>query len=355
LKPYEPLLTWLGREPTATETIDRVQEGRLAWLARELAIALSGQADLADLWRSLSLRAVERILGAPIICQYLRVGGDAAELQRILRAEFALDQEVERRVDHWSALGDVWLGGAPPPEAAGLERGPDGRYHAPALACGISIDLSLPAVIAYPSANVAVPGLPDAKQIADSVARLDSAILCVAEVDPVMHHALPSLISNIVLRTNSATPERLQSGSSAAALGRVVLVNAGARANSTDMLAEVLIHEASHTAISTVELTCPLVTDAVPLADCRILSPWTGACLPVHAFLHACLVWYAVSGFWARVGRLDKRVERDARREMIRQGFLKLQPQAVLGPYRPHLHADGILLLQTIREKALVA
>ncbi|HUZ64904.1 MAG TPA: HEXXH motif-containing putative peptide modification protein [Acetobacteraceae bacterium] len=363
MKPFEPLLAWLAWQRDATDHLQGFQDTRLAWLARQIAAELASPAadapaDLATLWSALSLDAVDRILRAPSVCQCLRVGTDPAALRRALTAEFILDQHPDLRVDHWSALGDVWLGDAPPqPPGAVLRHAPDGRYHAPALACGIPIDLSLPAAIAYPGAGVPRPDLPDAPQTAASLTRLDEAVARIAGAAPAMHRSVLELVSNIVLRTDHAAPQRLQSASSAASLGRVVLVNAHAPDNSTALLAEVLIHEATHTAISTVELEAPLVTDTPGLARCCIASPWTGASLPVHAFLHACLVWFALSGFWARLDQEDSdtRAEAGTRRATIRQGFRALQPDTALAPYRDRLHDDAIPLLHAVREKALTA
>jgi hypothetical protein len=364
LNTYRPLLAWLAWDATAADHLHAFRDARFTWLARHLGAELTSTADaptanapndIAALWTALSVNAVARILRAPVVCQALRVGATPSLLRRMLTAEYILDQRPDMHVDHWSALGDVWLGDAPlQPGALPLHLAEDGRYRTPALACGIPIDLSLPAAIEYPGAGVPDPSLADAQETAAGVARLNAAVARIAAASATMHQAVLDLVSNIVLRTDHAAPQRLQSASSAAALGRVVLVNAHADRNSEAMLAEVLIHEATHTAVSTVELDAPLVNDTVALARCHIPSPWTGASLPVHAFLHACLVWLALSGFWARLEHADDTcAEAAKRRAFIRRGFRDLRPDAALAPYRDRLHGDAIPLLNAAREKAL--
>ncbi len=351
---YEPLLTWLAWNAAADDQRDAFRDARLGWLARQLGAELAGTPDdLAPMWQALSLNATARILRAPAICQALRVEAPPGVLRRAVTAEYILDQRPEMHVDHWSALGDVWLGEAPPaPHAPVLHRRGDGRYQAPALACGIPIDLSLPAVVAYPAAGVPDPQFAGVRDTAASVARLDGAMTRIAGASAAMREAVTDLVSNIVLRRDPAAPRRLQSASSAAALGRIVLVNAHARANTEALLAEVLLHEATHTAVSTVELAAPLVCDAASLMRCCIPSPWTGASLPVHAFLHACLVWFALSGFWAR---MEHTAEAAERLDFIRQGFETLAVDGTVAPYRDRLHRDAIPLLHAVREKALAA
>ena len=54
-----------------------------------------------------------------------------------------------------------------------------------------------------------------------------------------------------------------------------------------------------HSLLYTVELDEPFILDREAVENMRIKSPWTGAELPVHSFLHACLVWFGLWQFWS--------------------------------------------------------
>ncbi len=236
--------------------------------------------------------AVVRLLLAPSFGYALRAG-DRAAVAALIRAE-------ADPYETWSALGDIWHGAAPPPHARDVLRKSDGVFHAPRLSCGIPIDLSITTAATVPSTGLKDPVWLDPDEITAALARLDAATDLLAAVNGHAFRLFTALTQNLVLRASATGRASLRSGSSAAALGRIVLVNCQDPQIDTHEIAECLLHEAIHTAISCTELSEPLVAPELATdASLVVPSPWTGAPLHVHAFAHACLVWFALHSFWA--------------------------------------------------------
>jgi len=357
----EPLLAFLRWSFSSRNYLEELRTKRLLWIGRHFgarlaqAKAIPGVPGLPELWSELPLEATGRILRSPAVWEIVRTGGAESLLARCLTAEYLLSCRPERHFEDWSALGDVWLGGSVPPDCESItQRSADGRFRGPSLTCGTPIDLSLPPVVAFPRAGVRAPRPPDAENMRASVERLNASLSVIQASASAAFDAVLDLVSNIVLRTDEDRPEHLQSASSAAALGRVVLVNAQADNNSPALLAEVLVHEATHTAISTIELEQPLITDLDSVQGARVGSPWTSALLPVHAFLHACLVWFALFNFWTIVERANiAPADALVRRANIRKGFESLRLSTCLAPYQRYLHPDTLPLLHAIQEEAI--
>lgn len=315
-----PLLEWGGGE---TQSLGRLQTIHIRFIADSLATALSC-APLSDkyaLLPKLSLRATDRILKSPRVCQALRVGQPIL-LRCALEAEIVLDLFPEQPFEGWSALGDVWLGAASPEQSAPLIIDGAGRWRGPSLSNGVPIDLSEPLLPNFPQAALESADHVGTTVDLQAVAKLEEAVVFLATCSAAASSAVEQTTANLLLRTDSRSAGVLRNASSSAAIGRTVLINVGDANVSVADIAEALVHESIHALASCAELQDPLLqADGVASPIC-MQSPWTGAALHPHAFLHACLVWFGIYHLWKSSVQRGLLV-RHARQRMseIRAGF----------------------------------
>lgn len=320
----------LATDISASSLVHALRERRFVHLARLLHYRIATLPDpkaretcLRQLER-LSEDAVDRLLRSPALCEILRLGGDAESLISLLESEAALDSggAIAHR-GGWSALGNVWLGDEPPNPFWPL-RLREGHLTGPELACGIPIDLSLPPAVGRPSAGLKNPRIPDCGETQQAVELLNAAVDILDETSPINHTIFVGLTSNVVLRIDSARAAESWGASSGVAIGRTVIVNPAVAAG-PHVLAESLLHEATHTAVDCAELESPLILDPVALADATVSSPWTGNPLSLHAFLHACAVWAVLLEYWANYRMAGRTTEYGRERcAFIRRGFAEV-------------------------------
>jgi HEXXH motif-containing protein len=102
--------------------------------------------------------------------------------------------------------------------------------------------------------------------------------------------------------------------------GRTIIINPFRAAEDASLM-ETMLHEAIHSFIYEIEATEWLTRgdEAVQLR-----SPWTGNPLPLHAFVHACFVWFGLWHFWLKAVRRDLPDEKTAKRCLVRaaHGFV---------------------------------
>jgi hypothetical protein len=261
----------LGQPQDISSLVETLRQVRFRQLARLLHLRLAQDTISAALRNrcyhlldALSARAGAQLLAAPLLCEVLRTGQPNERLQQLI--EQAATAEIDQAV------------------------------RLPRLACGIPLDLSLPATIMHPSAGLVQPQAPDQPQCAAGMALMNHALTIVEQAHPAGHALFCGLVSNIVMRHDLARATECWGASSGAAIGRVVVVNPVA-SGSTHLLGEVLLHEATHCALDCAELLQPLA----PLsASGTVDSPWSGNPLTPHAFIHACVVWAVLYEYWTR-------------------------------------------------------
>ena len=83
-------------------------------------------------------------------------------------------------------------------------------------------------------------------------------------------------------------------------------------------IADSLVHEAIHSFIYVVEEEQPFIPDRAAAETVKLISPWSGRALELHAFLHACFVWFGMWQFWRRALGSGVFPEARARRWMAR-------------------------------------
>ncbi|WP_189278782.1 aKG-HExxH-type peptide beta-hydroxylase [Kitasatospora griseola] len=62
---------------------------------------------------------------------------------------------------------------------------------------------------------------------------------------------------------------------------------------------DALVHEAVHGLLYMIEEQESWFTDRAAWRTSSMRSPWSGRDLPLHSFVHACFVWFALLCFWA--------------------------------------------------------
>lgn len=263
--------TILARPVTAAEMVEVLAQLRFERLARLLhwRIAQMAQAEHRDhaamLIEALSNEQAKAMLLAPALCEILRTGRGGADLLALI-----------------------------------ARAGRPERQHAVRLGCGIPLEAELPAGLAHPTAGLQQPYLPDRRQQAAAIASIDTALAHLQAVMPFGQQLFSGLVSTCVLRGERTRPLECWGASSGAAIGRVAIINCWS-AGSPAVLAEILLHEATHCAIDCAELLVPLVpADELsrPVPGALIDSPWTGNPLTLHALIHASVVWAVLHQYW---------------------------------------------------------
>jgi HEXXH motif-containing protein len=333
--------------------VDVLATLRLERIARLLHLAVARLENATDrqfcqdILELLPEVAAERLLRAPALCELLRTGSSGKSLPHLLEVERIAC--VGEHTQSWNAMGDCWLGMQSP--GAGVELSEqDRRFWSPKLACGIPLDLSLPERLTTPSAGLQNPMALLESDKTEALAQLDKALQVLEQAYPFGQKIFAALVSNLVLRNDAARWNECWGASSGAAIGRIVIVNA---ANGTDplMLAESLLHEATHCALDCVELARPLFSIAGVSRE-SIVSPWTGNPLTPHAFVHACVVWSVLLQYWtACAERFGVVARSQSRQNFIRDGFKRMNSQpALFRPLNP-LSATVVDLVSAIASR----
>ncbi|BDA83874.1 hypothetical protein Sa4125_14160 [Aureimonas sp. SA4125] len=320
------------REGADAAHLDKLDALRINLVAGALASALSRPAIRAGLSPHLNLlpqispNAADRIFQAPAVCQAVRLN-DAGQLAATVKAEIVFDLCPDEHVESWTALGDAWLGlYGPVASPVRLRMGADGRLRGPSLAAGIPVDLASPLLLQHPAAGLDA-GCAVSADVGDAtICKLDEAATLIEAISPPAWSAVRRFTANLVLRQDGRSPPAFRSASSAAAIGRCVLVNAGSSETSPAEIAEGLVHETVHALASCAEIEAPIFLPIEGEIRGDVRSPWTGALLHQHAFLHACIVWFAIQRFWEAAltagilpGHAGRRVDQ------IRAGFKRLE------------------------------
>lgn len=133
--------------------------------------------------------------------------------------------------------------------------------------------------------------------------RICAALIAVGEAAPVAGDLIASFVRTVVVHETRDDSRAFLSGSWRRLIGKVGFVNPALATH--EQLVDAFIHESIHSALYALELFEPLCDYESLSPATRIVSPWTGAVLPVHSYVHACFVWSGLRCFWAARGRRD--------------------------------------------------
>lgn len=333
---------------------------------------VSGIARTMGALHSLPPKSFLRIVAAPeTFYRLLRAGEDALHptdvadfLSRAVQAEKAsLGEDIEFREGVWSALGDRYF---PPGWHAGnrswsletraVEWCPERPYEGPSLRNGVPVDFASPyacrALHVDPRRGLQLgPTIPYAPaQIQSILGRLNGALEILEAMQTTVYTFVQRFVGLVQLRQDTRNEGFFTSASSNAFIGRTVLVNAHLEGIDTARLADALVHEAIHSLLYRIEQESPFVLAPTSVDRVRLVSPWTGGLLKLHAYLHACLVWYGLVFFWLQVrerqGLPASTV--DHYLNLARRGFSGNAIEDGLRPVISEVRADVRELLRTL-------
>jgi HEXXH motif-containing protein len=324
----------------------------------------AGSATLAAL-QELPEEALHRLLSAPeTYCVAVTRGMRSPGAIKVFLDDAVLAEKA-RSLDkvlapngHWTALGDCCIDHYPPRQWRDVvsQKG-EHRFESPALNDTIHIDLACATRPFAPWGNKESLIHLSAPELKRSIARLDFVMEEIGSFCPNASIAVETFTRSIILRKDTENTRSLFSASSNAAVGRTLLVNPHSAQVDTGELAEAVVHEAIHSVLSIFEFEHPLffADKYDPLV--KISSPWTGANLHPHAFLHACFVWYGLMQLWKQARnsiQVDSRWV-DNRLRYISDGFSKGTLTDRLRSCRSSVNTEIFHLLDELQDSLLGA
>ena len=204
--------------------------------------------------------------------------------------------------DIWSALGDCYFPKGKPAHNIGIKRilqyDPDKTYFAPILKNGIPVDYCSPSTKGKLPGNVLPPEEYGIGEVMMIIGNLNESIEKITFINKNLSYILSYFTKIISIRKHETLSPYFNSGSSSAYLGRIVLENPQLTNVTVVDLTEALIHETIHSLLYSIELEEPFILDTSIEPKFRVCSPWTGNELPLHSYLHACLIWFGLAHFW---------------------------------------------------------
>jgi hypothetical protein len=282
---------------------------------------------------ALSASRLKEVLRSPqFVAQIIRwrrhgIPLDTAFLGETLLSELVLEGKIsELPISLWSVRGDVKL--VP-------EDGTVRHYQTPWLIPDrIAIDENSLQTFPYDgeSEKLLLP-LADCDAIAVRERLTDCMNRLTAAVFPAFQFA-QTFLTQVSLRFEPGAPTKVNSSSFSQYIGLALLVNPHLAGVDIEKLADSMVHESIHSMLFMLEeLEPPFLLDPMS-AKIMVKSPWSGNVINLHAYLHACLVWYALFWFWLHAASTGKfSAERCAAfREKARSGF-RHQPSQLIAQY----------------------
>jgi HEXXH motif-containing protein len=256
--------------------------------------------------------------------------------------------ELDGSVARWITVERAELGAPATPDgtlrAAGCHRRvqiASGRVVAiddapcvPGTRIALDFTSELPSrlVTRFPERILAVP-TPEERAL--TTCKLAGAVALLDAASPLAGDFVRRMTDVICCRT-APGDGRFFTASDQATLGVTHLINTHLARKTPSEVASELVHEAIHQAVFRHELVAPLLPDRAITLE-QVTSPWTGAVLDLHAYLHACFVWYGVANLW-RLSAAAALPPPGRQREVAEAGFAR-QPLAHLGPLGDRLPA----------------
>ena len=227
---------------------------------------------------------------------------------------------------------------------------------------GLRVDTDSPAAVCFDYTTLRDGGMRLAwyDDVADrdlALSRLDQAVLGIEATDPGVAAFVRrfTLVANPVV--NTETPA-YTSGSTSQYIGRSLICNAHLPGVDAGVVAESLVHEATHSLLYMHEVTEPWLLDERLIdRDSVVRSPWSGATLMLRPFLQACFVWFGLANFWALAstdGTGAFEPERVSQRlTMTRRGFEQGPLLALVADYAPNISPALLSLVAAMQDDVL--
>jgi hypothetical protein len=330
--PVTSVLRWDSATDETVSLRAAFEEGIEATVASD-AFAETIGAGLARALGALPKPRLKEVLRSPqIVAQVIRWRRDGIPVDEALVSEAVLAELVlqgyisELPVSVWSVRGDVKV----VPEDGVLR-----RYQTPWLiADRVAIDDGSLQTFPYDgeSEKLLLPlGESDSKAVRERLAECMNKLS--AAVSPAAQFT-QTFLTQVSLRFEPGAPRQVNSSSFSQFIGLALLANPHLPGVDIEKLADSIVHESIHSMLFMLEeVEAPFLLDRVS-AKIMVTSPWSGNVINLHAYLHACLVWYSLYWLWhhaASTGEFS--AERcKALQEKARSGFLH-QPSQLIAQY----------------------
>lgn len=158
------------------------------------------------------------------------------------------------------------------------------------------------------------PASPSARYPADARTELrdmlDDVAATVRIGAPAAFTFVDEQVQRVLVRRFDAGRDPVSS-SNRSHVGQCVLTNLHLADDRVVVAAEALVHEAVHQYLYRIEGEDGSFCDLD--AHGRYRSPWSGNWIPLHSFIHACFVYFALLGFWSRCAATITERDRAAR------------------------------------------
>jgi len=163
----------------------------------------------------------------------------------------------------------------------------------------------------------------------------------------------------LILREEPSQPG-FTSNSPQGYVGRSIITNGHLPMVDDVMLAEALVHEATHgfvgmseaIGLSGIEGATPWLNDNQPYDGVsRVISPWTGTSLDIPTYLHACFVWWGLLHFWARM-REHRVCDHTRARSRFFRALKGFEQDAFLGQVEPYRDIIATQLMDVFEDMA---
>jgi hypothetical protein len=305
----------------------------------------------AERFHALPPLAKRRIALSPVIGERLFDGpaDDFVTLRDAVYVESCVDRSEIPTLDRWSVTRDRMLvAGLPvpvPPAGPLLRYSPPERgvpWLAPRLDTELVLDLL---------------GMSPPPTAAEGQALVDLFASSLREVDAMSEHA-GALVRRVSRTWVVQRGAAWSAESEECWLGRAIWVEP-MRRSETGGLAGGLLHEALHSLIYCIEAKHPLFRGGGKRPLGRARSGWSGRSLHLHAWVHACFVWYALVHHYERALERGVGAERQAAAllEEARRGFRGEEARATWRSVRPLLSEGVAAALDEVwgREEGLSA
>jgi hypothetical protein len=304
-------------------------------------------ASLVAALRALPCAARRDFLRAPqVVSQLLRwrngLQPDVRYLSELILAELArADLITSLPVKLWTARGDMHLS---------FESGRCIKQVRPRiLGTEISFDDKSYQMFPYDGTKQKLL-LPVEDDQSDQVrSALSEALRALSTGDALASHFVRSFLQQISIRIEPGEPAKFNSSSFSQYIGLVLLINAHLDSVDVPNLTEALVHESIHNMLFMIEeLESPFLPDRSS-SKIQVRSPWSGSIINLHAYVHACVVWYGLFFLWNRL--LEKKIFPEHRciafRERARTGFIH-RPLELISSYTLCLSREILEVLEEI-------
>ncbi|WP_437730006.1 hypothetical protein [Sorangium sp. So ce1335] len=345
------LLRWEPAEVDPLAWRDAFEEH----LARRAAAAFARSDPEGSLAQGLALlpeRRRRRFLRAPAVAMLLR--RDVADpfdgrlFSELLLAELAsAGLATELPGSLWTARGDRLLDPSAPE-----------RWTAPGPPLGdtgITLDEGSPFPFPDDEFGIAVTVPHDRRELAIAIGRVVDGLAALRRACAPALEIVTASTEVLALRREPAGATAFQSSTFAPCAGLVRLTNAHLPDVDMTAVVEALVHEAIHCLLHVHEELDQPFLNAPEANRATVTSPWTGATIRLHSYVHACAVWYGVYWLWSTEGLVADCApgRAEALRRRARRGFRQRPVGAGLAPFR-HLLTEGVRqLLDEIEARML--